>query len=224
MKVLVQEKAKAVELRKKGYTYNEILKEVKVAKSSLSLWLKDLPLTKSEKKYLKSNTQANISRGRIKAATCNHLNRLERDTLVAIEAEQEFHKFSEEGLFQTGVALYWAEGAKRSGMFHFTNSEPEMVQVMILWLERYTSYNKNQCAYRLYVHNPYAHLGYEKKWAHKLQVSTTLFKSSVVKPTKLLSKKRPGYEGCLRLEVPRSSKLLLKMKIWIRLLVEYHGK
>jgi orotate phosphoribosyltransferase-like protein len=49
MKKLVQEKEKAVELRRKGLSYKEILKQVPVAKSSLSLWLKDLPLTKDEK-------------------------------------------------------------------------------------------------------------------------------------------------------------------------------
>ena len=55
MKELVHYKAKAVALRKKGLSYNDILKQVPVAKSSLSLWLKDLPLTKSEKKVLKKN-------------------------------------------------------------------------------------------------------------------------------------------------------------------------
>ena len=36
MKLRVQEKEKAIKLRKSGYSYKDILKEVKVAKSSLS--------------------------------------------------------------------------------------------------------------------------------------------------------------------------------------------
>ena len=49
MKPLVHFKTKAIALRKKGYSYKEIMAEVPVAKSSISLWLKDTPLTKSEK-------------------------------------------------------------------------------------------------------------------------------------------------------------------------------
>ena len=52
MKKMVQEKETAVALRKKGLSYNEILKRIPVAKSSLSLWLRDLPLTKDEKRIL----------------------------------------------------------------------------------------------------------------------------------------------------------------------------
>lgn len=134
---LVREKEKALELRRMGYTYNEILKEVPVAKSSLSLWLKDLPLTDREKEYLKSRRDSNISRGRIKAATSNRVNRLEREKLTAKEAEQEFEKRRWDPLFLVGVALYWAGGSKSNTQVQFTNSNPEIIEVFILWLEKF---------------------------------------------------------------------------------------
>ncbi len=38
----------AIKLRKKGYSYNLILKEVRVAKSTLSIWLRDIPYAPSK--------------------------------------------------------------------------------------------------------------------------------------------------------------------------------
>jgi transposase len=49
MKSKVREKEKAIELRRQGYSYKDILAQVPVAKSSISLWLQNLPLTAEEK-------------------------------------------------------------------------------------------------------------------------------------------------------------------------------
>ena len=39
-----EEKQRALALRRQGWSYNDILKEVGVSKSTLSLWLRDVPL------------------------------------------------------------------------------------------------------------------------------------------------------------------------------------
>jgi hypothetical protein len=112
MNSLVREREKALELRRMGWTYKEILGEIPVAKSSLSLWLKDLPLTDREREYLKTRRDSNISMGRIKAATSNRANRLEREKVTAAQAELEFEKRRWDPLFLVGVTLYWALGRK----------------------------------------------------------------------------------------------------------------
>jgi orotate phosphoribosyltransferase-like protein len=48
----IKEKEKAVKLRKRGFSYSEILKEIPVAKSTLSLWLRDIGLAKKQKQRL----------------------------------------------------------------------------------------------------------------------------------------------------------------------------
>lgn len=224
MKALVQEKERAIALRKKGYSYKEIMKEVKVAKSSISLWLKDLPLTDDEKQYLRKRLDSNISRGRIKAATANHEHKLHRDKQIIMDAQEEFKKFVHDPLFHAGISLYWAEGSKRSNVFLFVNSDVDMVNVMLVWLEKFTQYKREELGYRLFVHKPYVHKEYEKVWAKNLEVPLTRFKKTVIKPTNFSYKKRPGYEGCLRLEVPRSTFLLLKVLGWTKALIEYHVK
>lgn len=224
MKALVHQKEKAIELRKKGYSYREILKEVPVAKSSLSLWLKDLPLTKDEKLVLKKRTDKNISRGRIKAASELRKRRLERESVWLKEAHVSFEKYKHEPLFHTGVALYWAEGAKRVTQWSFMNSDDDMIRAVLLWLEKYCGILKEDLFFRLYIHKPYAHENCEDWWASQLCVREDQFKKTIYKPTQLGIKKRPNYKGCIKIEVTKSKGLLCKMKFWQRMLVEEYGK
>ncbi len=224
MKKLVQEKEKAIALRKKGLSYKEILKEVVVAKSSLSLWLKDLPLTKDEKQVLKKRKDSNISLGRIRSAAQNRKNRQDREQIFLVEAKNAFNKYEDEPLFHSGIALYWAEGAKRSDMFLFMNSDVEMIETMLLWLEKYTEYRRSEIGFRLFLHEPFLHDTWETWWAKKLNVQLTQFKKTIVKPSGLKVKKRPNYKGCLRVEVPRSGRLLITTKFWMNMLVEYYKK
>ena len=224
MQALVREKEKAILLRKKGYSYKEILKIVPVAKSSLSLWLKDLPLTKSEKLVLRDRLDGNISRGRIKAASVLRTNRLQRESSLLPILQAEFEQYAYDPLFQLGIGLYWAEGAKNSGGVMFTNSDIEMVEVMLKWFEKFTGYTRNDLRYRLYIHKPYSHENCEQKWADGLKVPRSAFTPTSYKPTSRGVKIRVNYIGCVRVEVPRSSKLLFTLKIWTNLLVEYNKK
>ncbi len=224
MKALVQYKEKAIALRKKGYSYKEIMDEIPVAKSSISLWLKDTPLTKREKVVLKNRTDKNISRGRIKAAAAARSNRLLRETQRLPVIKSIFDKYKDDPLFQLGIGLYWAEGAKNSGSTMFTNSDEEMVVVMLRWFEKFTTYKRSELRYRLYVHKPYAHENCEAWWAEKLAVSINTFTKTSYKPTSKGIKIRQNYKGCLRVEVPKSTALLHSIKIWIGMMVEYHAK
>jgi hypothetical protein len=222
MKALVQYRRKAIVLRQKGYTYKEILEVVPVAKSSLSLWLKDLPLTKSEKIALKNRKSAGISRGRIKVAGILHTRRLVREKEQLIEARDVFKKYSNEPLFYIGIALYWAEGSKRTGQWQFMNSDEEMQALMIQWLVTYADVKRADLRFRLYVHKAYQSEECDLWWAEKLQVHRSQFLKTIVKPSGLGVKKRPDYRGCLRIEVRSSKSILNKMRFWQKMMVEFY--
>jgi hypothetical protein len=219
----VQEKQKAEELRRKGYSYSDILKEVNVAKSSLSLWLKDLPLSKDEKHYLKKRREGNISIGRIRAATSNHLRRLIRDKFLLQEARKEFEAKVKEPFFLIGVALYWAEGAKRSSSFGFMNSDPEMIGLMLSWIRTFLEVQESEIGVRLYTHKAYAHEGYEDYWSNSLGLSRNYFKKTVLKNSVAIVKRRPEYKGCMRIELMRV-RHIRRMKFWQVMLVEHFKK
>jgi len=63
MQEKVLEKQKVIELRKNGLSYREILEQVPVAKSSLSLWLKSVKLASSQKQRLTEKKCASAYRG-----------------------------------------------------------------------------------------------------------------------------------------------------------------
>ncbi len=157
MQALVREKERAITLRRRGYSYRDILREVHVSKSSISLWLQNLPLTKDEKTYLKSRLNSNISRGRMRAAASLHGLRIKRDKLLLLEAQKDFHQYCRIPLFQLGIALYWAEGSKRTNAFAFSNSDSEMIDIMLSWIERFFKVGRNVIKVRLYIHKPCAH-------------------------------------------------------------------
>lgn len=224
MKALVQEKELAIQLRKQGLSYKEILAQVPVAKSSLSLWLKDLPLTDDEKQVLKTRKDKNITRGRIKAASELRKRRLQREQMWLQEAQEMFETYKNYPLFYTGVALYWAEGSKRSDQWQFSNSDVDMVELMLGWLEVFCGYKRSALSYRIYAHDSYADQNIEAWWRQKLQLEDAKFGKTTKKPTMYKYQKRPGYKGCFRIEVPKSKHLLCKMKFWTTMLVDQYKK
>jgi len=224
VKKLVQEKLQAIELRRQGLSYAQILQQVPVAKSTLSLWLKDLPLTKQELTTLKKIKNQRISKGCLRAVAVNQERRKEKQAQVIAIAKDTFQNHQSEPLFHTGIALYWAEGAKRNEMWQFVNTDIGMIKVMLHWLEAYTAYDLSDLGFRLYCHEPYRHESWEDWWQKQLDVEAHQFKKTVYKPSALTSKKRQDYKGCLRIEVPKSAVLLLQTKCWINLQVEYYKK
>ena len=214
----VQEKKKAIEMRKKGCSYKDILQEVDVAKSTLSNWLKNFPLTDDEKSVLKKRRDANISWGRIRAASVLRNNRLKREQKELCIAKDIFELHRNDPFFTTGIALYWAEGGKRSGDFRFTNSDEDMIYLMVLWINKYLNVPKEEIKCRLYLHAPYVHENLEQYWSSKIGISLHNFGKSIHKPPGLGIKKRPNYKGCLVLRL-RGVYLLWRMKFFKELLV-----
>lgn len=219
----MREKELAIMLRKRGNSYRDILKRLPVAKSTLSEWLKEIPLSQDEKRALKRRKDSNISHGRAKAAAVLHMRRLERDKILLQEAREEYHVFKNESLFRLGIALYWAEGSKRSPGFAFANSDPDMINLMLTWIDQFFRQSRHDTKMRLYIHKPYAQENCERYWHSKIGVPLKNFQRTIYKPTGLLIKKRPNYKGCLRVYIDKIS-FLRKMLFWQNMLIEEYRK
>ena len=223
MRALVRERELAIVMRKRGNSYKEILVRIPVAKSTLSSWLIDLPLTHSEKIVMKRRLDSNISKGRIRAAASLRAIRLERERILQHQAAAEFTEFSKDPLFQLGLALYWAEGSKRDSGFAFANSDDEMINIMLVWIEHFFKVKRETIKVRLYIHKPYAHENCERYWSTKIRISINNFQRTIYKPTGLLVKKRPNYKGCLRINLGKME-FLRKMLYWQNMLIEEYRK
>jgi hypothetical protein len=110
-------------LRAQNMTLADIATELGVSKSSVSMWVRDVPFTPSRRRTgPKRNTHP---ASRAKQQQIDDLNR------VGIE---RIGTLSEEAFLAAGVALYAGEGAKTDGNVVFANTDPRMVVFFCAWL------------------------------------------------------------------------------------------
>lgn len=137
-----REKEQAIELRKKGKSYTQIGKTLKIPKSTLSYWLCDIELSEDaqailDKRSYKKSTQALIKRNKEQTVLAE-----KRATEIRNNAKKEFNILSKRKLFLSGVNLYWAEGYKKGAYgskwksVDFANSDPKMISLMMKFFLR----------------------------------------------------------------------------------------
>lgn len=102
-------RARARELRLQGMTYDRIQLELGCSKSSISLWVRDLP--KPERTHRPTGTDmVRAQQGRAEA----HARRKTGYEETRQSAREEIGTLTDRELFLLGVGLYWAEGARQS--------------------------------------------------------------------------------------------------------------
>ena len=206
-------KAKAIKLRRQGKTFTEIQKLIgPVSKSSLSLWLKPVELTKEQKHRILKKMASRSDLGRQKGGFTNHQNRINRIVNLQAIANSEFEKLTNKPIFIPGLVLYLAEGSRKYERFQFMNSDPRLIKLMIKWL-RVLNISIADIQARLYIHHVYANENCENFWARMTNIPLSQFSKTIYKPTVYLLKKNPSYKGCLRVEV-RGSELFWKVVKW----------
>lgn len=125
--VRAYDKLRAIELRRKGYSYNYISGVLRISKSTLSDWLADIPYTPNEETIKKI--------GKARAASGEAKSKIRRESifLAQKEARRELGKVSRRDLFMLGLGLYIGEGSKTAEITRFVNSDPTVINLMIRW-------------------------------------------------------------------------------------------
>ena len=215
-----KEKEKAIKLRREGKTYSDILRAVFVARSTLGLWLKEAKLSKPEnQKFTDSKRLASLRGGQAKRKQ-----RIEKQSKIFLEAKSKIKTLSEYELFLIGVCLYWAEGAKEKeyypgSQFQFSNMDPKMIQVFLIWLLKVCKIDKNMIIFNIFLHQTHKNRMEEVKkyWAKVTGFPIDKFETIYWKKNKLeTNRKNTGekYYGVLKIKVKRSSDLVRKTAGW----------
>jgi transcriptional regulator with XRE-family HTH domain len=188
----IKEKDDAVALRKQGLTYREILTRLPVSKSSLSYWLRNIELSRPQLARI-SYRNDKVKR---KFRYCNDLKRKlsnERKENILNEASGEISKLSEKELKLIGIALYWAEGYKASAWksVSFTNTDPEMIKLMMKWFRTICNVSENRFRVRIQCHGIRQIKEAEEYWRKITRIPAEQFIKPYIKisPT---SKKKMG--------------------------------
>ncbi len=222
MVYLSEDYKKAIELRKKGLSYSEILKCVPVAKSTLSLWLRSVGLSKKQKQRLTDKKIASALRG----ATRKKEQRLILSESLKKTARNEIGKISNRELFLIGAALYWAEGSKQkdhsvSTRVRFSNSDPKMVKLFLLWLNKICKIPSPDIRCDLYIHEKKDIIRAKSFWQKEINLP---IEGIYFKRTKITKRKNVGkaYYGLISINVKRSTNLNRKISGWIEGVCKYY--
>lgn len=131
-----REQVQARELRRQGLAITEIAKRLGVSKGSVSVWVRDIPLTEQQCQALREDVWAGGSAGREKARLINQQRQAEHIAELKRQAYEMAEVHWNEPLFIAGVMLYQAEGC-RSGCAEIVNSDPRILSLFKQWLETY---------------------------------------------------------------------------------------
>ncbi len=126
----------ARELRAQGISVRDIAQELKVAKSTASLWVRDIILSLEQLEKLRQQKIVGGEKGRFLGALKQKQDRLLRIQRGIDKGKLMLPTLTNHELMIAGIALYWAEGTKKQRELVFCNSDPKLVQFMIRWLQR----------------------------------------------------------------------------------------
>lgn len=128
------QKIKARKLRKNGISVNQIAKKVGISKSTASYWVRDIILSVEQLEKLRNNSIQGSERGRLKGAFIQKQKRIAKELKSYADGKSKIRKLSNREMLLIGIALYWAEGAKKTREVQLCNSDPRMINYFINWL------------------------------------------------------------------------------------------
>jgi hypothetical protein len=215
----LREKETAIKLRKRGFSYSEILGQIFVAKSTLSLWLRSVGLAKKQKQRLTEKRIAAALRG----AYTKRNYRLAITARIKNKARKEIGKISIRELWLIGIALYWAEGTKerdKSQRVQFCNSDPEMIRVFLKWIKKCCNIPKSDIIFDIYLHENAKKRQNEVKkyWSKVTDFPLNKFQRIIWKKNKKSTNRKnigTNYYGLLRIILTKSINFNRKISGWI---------
>ena len=158
------EKKKALVLRKRGESLKSIASQLGVSKSSVSTWVRDVPLSMEQLKFLgqKGFTSEAIEKRRM---TRNANEKTKRDK-VMLEGARNIRALSKNDLRIVGLCLYWGEGGKTiRGMARISNSDPAVIKVMMRFFREVCLVEEKKFRGSIHIHSHLESHKAEKYWS-----------------------------------------------------------
>ncbi|MFF9509488.1 hypothetical protein ACF1BU_22280 [Streptomyces sp. NPDC014724] len=204
---------RARKLRQQGMTYDQIQVELGCSKSSISLWVRDLP--KPEPRYTDEERRALMNAGLSRLRATQDEERRE----AKARARDAVGQLSDRELFLAGVTLYWPEGAKdktysRRESLQFINSDPNVITLYLHWLEL-LGVSRERMHFRVSIHESGDVAKAERFWAELAGVPASTFQRATLKkhnPKTIRKNTTEAYHGCLVIYVTKSAGLYRRVE------------
>lgn len=213
------ERERARQLRRKGYSINQIVQETTFSKASVSVWVRDIILTKEQKKKLSERGRSMES---IEKRRLNRLsNEQKKRQIIIDEAKKDFEDISFEQLKLIGAILYLGEGAKtRRGTVGVANSDPFVIKIMAKFFREVCKVPEHK--FRGHIHT-FTHANIqktEKYWSEISGIPRSQFYRTYTKASSASLQKRSTLPfGTFDISV-NDTKLFLTIMGWIERIKE----
>jgi transposase len=211
-------RARARTLREQGLDYEDIAAALGVSKSSVSLWVRDMP--RPERLSPEQCRQRSAEGARL-YWEAERPAREARRVAVRDAAAAEIGTLTAREIVIAGAIAYWCEGSKsksyrRSERVEFINRNPDVIRFFLRFL-REVGVELSQLRLRVYIHESADVAGALRAWLAITDLDPAQFRSPVLKthnPRTVRRNVGDGYLGCLRVNVPLSADLYRKIEGW----------
>ncbi len=211
-------RARARELRRQGLHYKEIVEQLGVSKSSVSLWVRDLP---SPPRMAPDEHAKRTSEGIRRYWSAERPVRAARRAAASAAAADSVGDLTGREILIAGAVAYRCEGARnkphrRADRVTFANSDPKLISFFLLFLDT-AGVPRSDLAFQLQIHGTADVAAAIRFWLTVTAARPDQFRKVSLKQGNPLTTRKntgDGYYGCLRVDVRRSCELYRKIEGW----------
>jgi hypothetical protein len=211
--------ARARQLRADGRTYAEIASELGVSKSSVSLWVRDMPRPAGSSCGPTPSSRSESLKAywaKVRSA------RKVRKHVACGRAAAEIGTLSERDVLISGAIAYWCEGAKSKphrpdDRVSFINSDPGLIRFFLRFLS-VAGVTSDRLICRVYIHESADVPAADRFWQDVTGLGADQFRTPVLKrhnPKTVRKNVGANYHGGLKIDVRQSADLYWQIEGWV---------
>jgi transcriptional regulator with XRE-family HTH domain len=212
-------RARARELRSRGYTYNEIAAEIGVSKGSVSLWTRDMPrVGRISYEEIRRRNSAGVGA----FWTVESPRREARRRAVSNAAADEIGPLTDREVVIAGAIAYWCEGSKNKpyrrydNEVAFINSDPKMIAFFLRFLA-VAGIERDRVCCRVSIHESADVAAAQRFWQQVTGLPVDQFRRPTLKrhnPQTIRKNTGDDYHGCLIVRVAKGGELYRQIEGW----------
>lgn len=185
---------RAIILRRSGHSLKEVSEQMRISKSTASVWLKNTRISFKGIQRIKKISDI----GRQKSIITNRKRRLkayEEMSLNTVDIKKISKKFDKKYYKIFLALLYWGEGAKTGRQLVFMNSDKELIRVYLFLLRNSFAIKEEKLKLYLHLHDYHNREALVEYWSKITSVDKNNIKVYIKNNTGL--RKKMDYNGCV---------------------------
>ncbi len=190
-------KSKALHLRKQGESIVVIEKRLKIPRSTLSGWFKNITLNKKQIAKLKHNSEIALNNARKNAVVWHNTQKKHRLEFAEQQALSVLNKIdlSSKETFELALAmLYLGEGSKKNKTC-LGNSDPLILKFFLIGMKKIYNIDSTKIRYALHLRADQNPQEMKKYWSKELNATIERFTQVSIDQRTVGKPTYPNYKG-----------------------------